>query len=362
VLAQYLNSKRNLEFVIQHEICHLFGAVDLVEKHSIMTGCEPGYAFDDFTSRIILLNRNRPFYQASPLFVEEKQDEIISLFKGRAALNIGEEHVHSTLAILYYEKGDYASASEQCLRCLAINPESPAASTILGHILLAQGETDRAIAYYRKSLDLRAGNPISHYNLGNALLKKREIGAAIAEFQEVIRAKPDFLDAYNDLAYAYLKTGENDLSIQACRAALGLTANRPETLYVLALALIFKWKALPSPQTEGDAGILDEAVSSCQKSISLKPDFPEAHNLMGTAYDYSGKPDLAEAEFLTALELNPELTTARLNLAVLYFDRKQYEKSAFQLKKILETDPASGIGLEIMAAVFEKTKRQDRLR
>lgn len=362
VLAQYLNSKRNLGFVIQHEICHLFGAIDLAEKDSIMSGREAGYAFDGFTTQIILLNRNRPFYQGSPLFGAEKKDEFISLFRERAALNRREENVHAWLALLCFEKGDYASASEQCANCLAINPESATASTILGQIHLAQGDIDSAIENYRRTLTLRPGFSLPHYNLAVALLEKGQTDEAIAEFQEAIKAKPDYLDAYANLASAYIRQGEVDNSINACRAALGLTADVPEVHYLLALGLVLKWEAVSSSANNAAPGMLEEAISSCQKVISLKPDLPGSHNLLGMAYDYSGRPDLAEAEFLTALKLKPELTTAHLNLALMYFNRKQYEKSAYHLRRILEIDPSSGIGLEIMAAVFEKTKRYDMLK
>jgi len=357
ILVRYLASRKNLEFVIQHEICHLFGAVDLREKGSIMSGQGLGYGFDGFTSQVVLLNKNRPFYPASPVFAAEKRDEAISLFAGRTASNPGEEQLYAMLALLYFEKGDYASASEHCASCLAINPESSSANATLGHIHLAQRNMDGAIADYRKALALQPGFSIPHYNLGVALFEKGETGQAIAEFQEAIRAKPDYAEAYANMASAYIKEGEYDLSIQASRTALELTAHLPEIMYVLALGLMLKWEALRYSDRDAPAEILEEAISRCQKSISLKPDAPETHNLLGTAYDYAGKPDLAEAEFLTAVGLKPELTTAHFNLALMYFKKKQYEKSAHHLGRILEINPNAGLGLKIMAAVFEKTRK-----
>jgi tetratricopeptide (TPR) repeat protein len=322
VLIQYLNSKRDLEFIIQHEICHLFGAVDLVEKKSIMSSAELGYEFDSFTSKIILLNRTRPFYQASPLFATESRDDFISLFEGRAALNLSEEHVHEMLALLYFDKGDHVSAAEQCTSCLAINPESLTARTIFGKIHLAQGDIDKAISDYQEALILRPGFAISHHNLAVALFKKGKTDEAIAEFQEAIKAKPDLVWACSGLASAYIKKGELDLSLQACRRALNIAPNTPEALDVLALGLIFKWKGLYSSNRDAPAGMLKEAILSCQKSLALEPASPETHNLLGMAYTYSRKPDLAETEYRTALELKPDLAMARLNLALLYFKER----------------------------------------
>jgi len=326
-----------------------------------MSGQGRGYVFGGFTSRVVLLNRNRAFYPASPVFAAEKGDEAISLFAARAASNPGEDEVHAMLALLYFEKGDYASASEQCAICLALNPESSSANATLGHIHLAQHDINGAIADYWKALALQPGFSIPHYNLGIALFENEETDQAIAEFQEAIEAKPDYAEAYANLASAYLKKEEYDLSIQACRTALGLTPNSPEVLYVLAFGLILKWEALRSSNRDAPSEMLEEAFSSCQKSIWLRPDVPETHNLMGTVYNYSGKPDLAEAEFLAAVELRPELTTAHFNLAMMYFKMKEYEKSALHLRRILEINPKAGLGLKIMEAIFDKTRKYKML-
>jgi len=351
MLVKYLNSKREFELVVQHELCHLMGAIDLREERSIMSEGKLGYLFDDFTSEVLLLNRNRLFYPGSPLFVPEKRNDLITLFQGRAALNRGEGQVLAMLALLHYENGDYDSASEECARCLAIDPESATATSILGHIHLARRDLEAAIAQYRKILALERRSSISHFNLAMALMEKGETDAAVAEFQETVKGKPDCVEAYVQMAVAYLRKGEPDLSIQACRAALALTADLPETWQVLALGLILKWEALQASHGES-AGIIEEAIASCQKSILLEPKLSRTHNLLGIAYDHSGETGRAEAEFLAAIELEPGLAAPHFNLAMLYFKQGKFERSSHYLRRTLEINPDSGASLSIMAAVF----------
>jgi tetratricopeptide (TPR) repeat protein len=355
-LVQYMEPQRKFELVVQHEICHLLGAIDLQEERSIMSGGELGHVFDDFTSRLILLNRNRSFGPASPLFVPEKRTELITLFKDRAALNREEGQGHAMLGLLYYEEGDYTSALEECARCLAIDPGSETATSILGHIYLAQGDFDAAVAHYRRILALDRRSSVSHFNLAQALLEKGETDEALAEFQETVKEKPDYVEAYEQMAVAYLRKGEPDPSIRACRAALALTADLAETWQVLAIGLILKWEALQASHGES-AGIIEEAIASCRRSILLKPELSRTHNLLGIAYDHCGEIGRAEAEFLAAIELEPDLAAPHLNLAMLYFRQGKFEKSSHYLRRILEINPDSGVGLEIMEAVFGGAKR-----
>jgi tetratricopeptide (TPR) repeat protein len=362
ILVQYLNLKRNLRFVIQHEICHLFGAADLREKNSIMAGETLGYEFDEFTSKILLLNRNRPFSPGSPLFAAETRAQAISLYKERGDLNLGEDRLHAMLALLYYENGDYGAAEEQCTKALALDPGCLAATELEGHIHLARGKIDSAIAEFENVLNVKGESfAIPHFNLAVALAENGQIDEAIAEFREAIDISPDYYEANANLASLYIKKGEIDPSIAACRAALGQNADLPKAQYLLALGLILKWEAFPSPRDDAAAGLLEEAISLCQKALALSPDMAVAHNLVGVAYQYGGKSDLAEAEFQKALEMNPQLSSAHLNLGVLYFQNKNYAKAAHCLSQVLEIDPTTGTGLEVLDLVFKNMKRYDLL-
>jgi len=71
---------------LMHELCHLFGAVDLNEPGSIMDKEKPGANFDEFTSRIIHLHKDRSFNPFVFPLPEEKIKEAqkpISLLKGK---------------------------------------------------------------------------------------------------------------------------------------------------------------------------------------------------------------------------------------------------------------------------------------
>jgi Flp pilus assembly protein TadD len=69
---------------------------------------------------------------------------------------------------------------------------------------------DAAIAEYRQASRLKPEFPEAHYNLGLALRHKGDLDEAIAEYRQALRLKADFLDAHNNLVIALRLKGGMD--------------------------------------------------------------------------------------------------------------------------------------------------------
>ena len=54
---------------------------------------------------------------------------------------------------------------------------------------------------------------------------------------------------------------------------------------------------------------------------------PYAHFGLGNAYQKKGRPDLAEKEYLKALQVDPSYKQVNLNLGVIYYDNEEFEKA-----------------------------------
>lgn len=78
-------SASTLSNVLEHELCHVFGAIDLEEKGSIMSFNHRGARYDDFTSRVIALNRNRSFEAGKFPLSRDVKDRVMALYKERLA-------------------------------------------------------------------------------------------------------------------------------------------------------------------------------------------------------------------------------------------------------------------------------------
>jgi len=176
-------------------------------------------------------------------------------------------------------------------------------------IVLCCGMTRQQLGYwkddetlFRHALEVTEHNYVAHNGLGNALDEKGQSAAAIDQFQEAIRLKPDFADACYNLGNVFGKNGQTDAAIRQFQEAIRLKPDFAEAYNNLGFAL-------------GMTGQTDAAIRQFQEAIRLKPDFAEAHNNLGFALGIKGQTDEAIRQFQEAIHLKPDFAQARNNLA-----------------------------------------------
>lgn len=186
-------------YTLQHELSHLFGAVDIVQKGSVMGTDHTCNEFDKFTSQIIFYNKYRTFNPYIFPLPEDKLDEALSIYDQRKKLNRREVNINIILASIFLEKEDYDSVIEECREVIEINPDLPEIYNFLGIAYRRKGEIGRAIKEYKKVILLWPQFPEIHYNLGIALMKKGMIDEAVKEYQKDIEINPNY--AYCKMRY-----------------------------------------------------------------------------------------------------------------------------------------------------------------
>jgi tetratricopeptide (TPR) repeat protein len=117
--------------ILVHELCHLFGAIDVTEGSSIMNKYEPRLVHDEFTARIIQLHKNRRFSASLfPLSSEDMESAII-LYNQKRELEGSQAEISIMLAQIYIEKRDYEKAIQECLEAERLEPDNPAVRGLL---------------------------------------------------------------------------------------------------------------------------------------------------------------------------------------------------------------------------------------
>jgi tetratricopeptide (TPR) repeat protein len=373
LLVKYLESKELMKFALLHELCHIFGAVDICEIGSIMDRRVPIQNFDEFTTRVVQLNRNRSFHQDSFPLSGSQLDEAISLFKQRSELNRNEPDIHRLLALLYMEEDDLSSAEHACMNAIQFSPYSGQLHNILGNILRKQEQYDRALEEYQTALKNLAETPEIHFNMGEAYSKKGKIKNAISEYQKAIQLNPYYSRAHASLSHLCFKEKRFEQSIKQCRTALEFCPQHTELLCTLAASLIMQFDSLRKKiiltldqETNGNAqtysmdstkdldkeSIIEEALLHSKKATEIAPNLSEAYNLSGVCYTYLNRFTEAERELIKALELKPDFVEAHYNLGYLYFQNKMMAKTAHHLKKIIESSYDSEVGIRLMERLF----------
>jgi predicted TPR repeat methyltransferase len=178
------------------------------------------------------------------------------------------------LAKQHLSAGRLAEAESICRQILAVHPQQAEALHSLG---------------------------IIHYHLGNALYERGQLEDAIGAYRQALALRPDFVEAFNNLAGALQQQGHTDEAITAWRRALAL---RPD------IATIHNnlGNALRS------SGQLAEAVNAFHRATELEPGMAAAHYYLGQALRDQGQADGAIAAYQRALQLDPGYAEAHASL------------------------------------------------
>jgi Flp pilus assembly protein TadD len=162
-----------------------------------------------------------------------------------------------------------------------------------GLSLLQAGKTDEAIQSLEKAVALEPTSATIHYNLGAAYERKDNLEKARSQFQEAVKLKPDFGEAYLALGNGYLSERKFDApAIDALTKATELLPDNYDAFYNLGVCY-------------SNSGKYTEAENAYRKAVALKPQEPIAHYQLGMALLGQSKNSEAKAEFNKYLELNP---------------------------------------------------------
>lgn len=107
--------------------------------------------------------------------------------------------------------------------------------------------------------------------LGVTLARQLKIEGAVEIYEQAIKLKPDFPDAYLNLAGALLKLGEYKAALKKCRKCITLRSDFAEAHCVLGDIL-------------RKLGQFPESMRSYKKCLQLKPGYKEAYDGLGNVY------------------------------------------------------------------------------
>jgi predicted O-linked N-acetylglucosamine transferase (SPINDLY family) len=269
------------------------------------------------------------------------------------------ESIHQ--ALQYLQAGHLSQAEETCRQLLQINASNPDAWYFLGIACQLQAKIDDAGAAYDQALRLRPDYAEAYSNLGALYLDQGRWREAEHCCRQALRFQPNRAEAHNNLGAALEKQGKNEEAAACFEQAARLQPHSPEIHYNLAgqrrkqgrmdEAVASYRRALELRPDYLDAlnnlGVLlskrgapDEAVICFQQALVLNPMAPDVYNNLGDALDLQGKPDEAIACFRRALELQPDYANALNNLGLALSSTNKLDEAATCLRRVLSLDPS----------------------
>jgi tetratricopeptide (TPR) repeat protein len=191
----------------------------------------------------------------------------------------------------------------------------------------SRNELDNIMKLYSSGLFLEALSSINLliseypnesllFNISGACYSEtNQINLAIEKFQQAIKIKPDYAEAYYNLGVAYQKNDH-----------------------------------------------LNDALNNYEKAIELKHSYPQAHNNVGLINLNIGKLDLAVTSLEWAVAYSPNYAEAHNNLGAAFLEQMLYEKAMEQYEKAININPSYAIALNNLGISCEVMGLRDNAR
>jgi tetratricopeptide (TPR) repeat protein len=189
-----------------------------------------------------------------------------------------------------------AAAPQAATSQEAASTESPAASiakdseAAVG--LLNTGKVNEAVAAFEKLVEANPTNAGLHYNLGVAYEKRDQYEKARDQYEEAIKIKPDFGDAFLAIGNTFMAQKNFNDAITPLTKAVELLPQNYGAAYNLGASY-------------ANGGMYAEAEGAFRKAVAINPKEPYVHQQLGMALLGQSKKDEGIAELQKYLELNP---------------------------------------------------------
>ena len=207
--------------------------------------------------------------------------------------------------VLYAGYRTFADLSGESMLALSLAaPDSAQMHQILAHEDTRQGNTNGAIAQFRKAIGINPHLPGIHFELAELLhtssdekVKKE----AEEEYHAALAEDPQNEKAIFRLAEIDAQRGNTEQSFEEYTRAVELQPSDADAKLGLAKALI-------------ERNSSDKALPILEDAVRLEPTNPTAHYRLGTLYRKTGRPDDAKRE----MELYQKFKEMKEKLRALY--------------------------------------------
>ena len=98
--------------------------------------------------------------------------------------------------------------------------KDPAALSKIGDLYVLTRQTEKALPFYRKVVELKPSYPQIREKLAGCLMETGQTDAAIQVIEELVKVNPLSISAYDQLTQLYLKVGNQPKALATSRQAL----------------------------------------------------------------------------------------------------------------------------------------------
>ena len=230
------------------------------------------------------------------------------------------------------------------MKYVQAHPNHLPARKLLAEVQLKQGRPASAIENLDRVQEQGQRDPHYLALLGQAELQRGDFKKATELFEKAAVIVPDAAGLRTALGVTRMSAGDTERAIAEMEAATRLDSKSTQAGITLVLAEL-KLKHF------------DKALAAVSKLEQAHPNDAQIQNLKGGVYASKGDVGPARAAFSKALQLQPTLVGAAVNLAQLELGAGKPDEAQKVLRTLLEKDPGSVSGMMAMGDLLVALKK-----
>ena len=242
-------------------------------------------------------------------------------------------------------------------------PDYLAAQLKLADSLLASGELRESGRLYQTIISQRAEIAQAHYGLGRVKAAGRDSAAAAEHLRKAVEMFPSYGAAHYALALAYRDLGN------AAKAGehLSLYQKHKNVRPPLADPLLNAVAELNSGATERirrgiqleAEGKLEESIAEHERALEINPQLTQAHINLIQLYGRTKRPGKAEEHYRAAVALNPDLAESHYNFGVMLVEQNRWPEAALAFRRAIGINPYFAEAHLNYGAMLEQQQQYD---
>ena len=316
----------------------------------------------------------------------------------------------------WFDRGDYGKSLADCNQAIAINPKLANAFCNRANVWSYwKGDYEKAAADYKRALEIKRDDWNTLNNLGVLYWKmamtqnaKAAAAEAASDFKTAkacrekcvalkedaktqwihgVKINPKATDIHSNLGYAYSDANDLDSAERHLTEAVRLKPISPRPRNNLGRVLLRRSQqreleareaeakgktdpveAAKAKQLKGEAKTkLDAAIEQFEKAVELDPALLEAHLNLGEVYLSLNDLDKAESHYKAILrlqsesikdpEINANFSHACFGLARVAIARKDPDEATRNLQKAIELNPKNVAALQLLSSLRNPESR-----
>lgn len=205
---------------------------------------------------------------------------------------------------------------------------------------------EQALDSYYNAIKIDERNDTAYKLCVKLLLKFEKYNEVIQLLEKIINNNLSNPELINNLAYAYYKTGNNDLAEYYYKVTIKIDHKNLSALSDLSLLLV-------------ELGKIEEVVHLLNQIIKYYPDNYQGWFNFAYCNEIKGNNDEAIENYKYCIKLNSNKTEAYFNLANLYEKIGNSEEAVKNYKIVIELDPCQSAAYINLGNIFYKQYKNE---